>query len=71
MYPVTDVIFKSDECHDHKWVPKNEIGTDGTYEEVWSVCCENNIPFGDHSENNCNYALKYMPFDDGVRRNTK
>ena len=61
MYPITEIIYKSGESCNHKWLPRNEIGTDGTYGEVWSACCESN----------CNHALKYMPFNDGVRINTR
>ncbi len=40
---------------------QNLIGTDGTYGEIWSVCCVHD----------CNHVLKYMPYDDGIRINTK
>ena len=60
-YPITEVLHKSIYSCNHQWVLKNEIGTDGTYGEIWSVCCDNN----------CDHVLKYMPYNDGIRMNTK
>ena len=58
-YPITERLFSS-EC-DHQWERKNVLGTDGTYGEIWSVCCVHD----------CNHVLKYMPYNDGIRMNTK
>ena len=60
MYPIVETIYKSHDSCDHKWIPQKEIGTEGTYGEVWSVCCNND----------CNHALKYMPYNDGIRMNS-
>ena len=60
-YPITEIIYSSEASCNHQWIVQNPIGTDGTYGEIWSVCC-----LGD-----CNHALKYMPYDDGIRMNTR
>ena len=52
-YPITEVLYKSVYSCDHQWTLQKEIGTDGTYGEIWSVCCNDK----------CDYVLKYMPFD--------
>ena len=61
MYPIVQQILKSEKSCDHKWITQDVIGTDGTYGEIWSVCCKDD----------CNHVLKYMPYNDGIRINTK
>ena len=64
-YPVTEILLQSFGSCQHEWVSQKEIGTDGTYGEIWSVCCNKN------NRNDCNHVLKYMPYDNGIRMNTR
>ena len=62
-YPIIELILDSPQSCKHDWKMTEVIGTDGTYGEVWAVCCQDD----------CNHALKYMPYDDvkSGRQNTK
>jgi serine/threonine protein kinase len=61
MYPIVQKLFPflDNNFCETDWKITGEIGTDGTYGEVWSVCCRQD----------CRYVAKYMPYDDGVRQN--
>lgn len=65
IYPITEILITSNESCQHKWIPRTEIGTEGTYGEIWSACCNRN------NQNDCNHVLKYMPYNDGIRINTR
>lgn len=52
-YPITERIINNNESCDVRWKLLNLVGEEGSYGEVWSVCC--------NSE--CNYVLKYLPFE--------
>ncbi len=60
-FPITERIISHEHYCDHQWTLHQEIGTDGTYGEIWSVCCKDN----------CNYVMKYMPYNDDIRTNTR
>lgn len=60
-YPIREIIYQSNNYCNHEWKPVTEIGTDGTYGEIWAACCKDN----------CNYVMKYMPYDNGARRNKR
>ena len=60
-YPIVEIIYSSEYSCNHQWTNENLIGTDGTYGEIWSVCCAHD----------CNHVLKYMPYNDGNRFNAK
>lgn len=61
MYPIVETIYQSSQVCQHQWKIEDAIGTDGTYGEVWLGCCQQD----------CNYAIKYMPYNDGIRYNKK
>lgn len=60
-FPIKEILISSENSCNHDWELHRELGTDGTYGEIWSVCCKND----------CNFVMKYMPYDDGNRRNTR
>ena len=79
-YPVTKHLITTDQSCNHLWTTQEMIGTDGTYGEIWSVCCvgddDNEIGFNktnktNKTNKNCSHVMKYMPYDDGIRQNTQ
>ena len=66
-YPKTQSIITTDESCSHDWVLQYTVGIDGTYGEIWTVCCSDNK----NKTKITKHVMKYMPYNDEIRMNTR
>lgn len=56
-YPILEKLISGTDSCDTYWELFYEIGEEGTYGEIWSVCCK-----GKDLQPNCDHVLKYLPY---------